>query len=240
VQAACEFLEGQTGEFEKQIEEEMRKAAAAQDFEKAAQLRDALNDLRKTTKRTGKFPRIPYTLPVSINPESDVRELCRELGLSSPPDRIEGFDISNISGTFAVASMVSFWRGRPDRSNYRRFKMKTVAGQDDFACMAETVKRRYSRLVSESKIRSQKSKVEEENQETESKIENPESNLPDLILIDGGKGQLNAACLELEKLGLSNIPIIGLAKEFEEIYRPGESEHTCATLWRPFQAILPL
>ncbi|MEO5802913.1 MAG: helix-hairpin-helix domain-containing protein, partial [Verrucomicrobiota bacterium] len=119
---------------------------------------------------------------------------------------------------------VSFWRGRPDRSNYRRFRMKTVTGQDDFACMAETVKRRYSRLIHESKVQSPKSEVEEGNQETESKIQNPESNLPDLILIDGGKGQLNAACAELAKLGLSKIPIIGLAKEFEEIYQPGESE----------------
>jgi excinuclease ABC subunit C len=224
VLAACEFLEGQTGEFEKQMEDEMKKAALAQDFEKAAQLRDALNDLRRTTKKTEKFPRIPYTLPVSINPESDVRELCRVLNLPNPPDRIEGFDISNISGTFAVASLVSFWKGRPDRSNYRRFKMKTVTGQDDFACMAETVKRRYSRLILESKVHSPKSKVEEGSQETESKIQNPESNLPDLILIDGGKGQLNAACAELVKLGLSKIPIIGLAKEFEEIYQPGESE----------------
>jgi excinuclease ABC subunit C len=250
VLAACEFLEGQTGEFEKQIEDEMRKAAAAQNFEKAAQLRDALNDLRKTTKRTEKFERIPYTLPVAINPESDVRELARVLNLPNPPDRIEGFDISNISGTFAVASMVSFWRGRPDRSNYRRFRMKTVTGQDDFACMAETVHRRYSRLKKEAEEMEKAGKGESEqstseslplsNEITEEKIsprELPPSNeltapwvskptngYPDLILIDGGKGQLNAACTQLAKLGLSHIPIIGLAKEFEEIYRPGESE----------------
>lgn len=226
VLAACEFLEGQTGEFEKQIEDEMRKAAAAQNFEKAAELRDALADLRKTTKRTEKFERIPYTLPVAINPESDVRELARVLNLPNPPDRIEGFDISNISGTFAVASMVSFWRGRPDRSNYRRFRMKTVTGQDDFACMAETVHRRYSRLKKEAEEKEKGGK-----EEWEQEIAGPASPLllfpsapfPDLILIDGGKGQLNAACAELAKLGLNQIPIIGLAKEFEEIYRPGES-----------------
>ena len=69
------------------------------------------------------------------------------LGLPAPPQRIEGFDISNISGTFAVASLVSFKNGRPDRANYRRFKIKTVEGQDDFACMAEVVKRRYTRIL---------------------------------------------------------------------------------------------
>jgi excinuclease ABC subunit C len=132
--------------------------------------------------------------------------------LPGPPERIEGFDISNISGTFAVASMVSFRNGRPDRSNYRRFKMKTVVGQDDFACMAETIRRRYTRVLRE----------RAESEQTGEPQRPPA--LPNLILIDGGKGQLNAACAELAKLGLTNIPVIGLAKEFEEIYRPGESE----------------
>ena len=120
--------------------------------------------------------------------------------MAGPPTRIEGFDISNISGTFAVASLVSFKHGRPDRANYRRFKIKTVEGQDDLASMAEVVGRRYSRLKRESKP------------------------LPDLILIDGGKGQLGMACAELKKLNLEKIPVIGLAKEFEEIYLPGKSE----------------
>lgn len=206
VQAACEFLSGQSTEFEKQLEEEMKKAAAALEFEKAAQLRDALDDLRRTTKKTEKFARVPYSLPVAIDPVRDLAELGSVLGLAAPPDRIEGFDISNISGTFAVASLVSFKAGRPDRSNYRRFRMKTVVGQDDFACMAETIKRRYGRVVREA--------AEEQRP----------ANLPDLILIDGGKGQLNAACDELAKIGLEKIPIIGLAKEFEEIYQPGQSE----------------
>jgi excinuclease ABC subunit C len=110
--------------------------------------------------------------------------------------------------------MVSFWDGKPDRSNYRRFRMKTVVGQDDFACMAETVRRRYSRVLKEST---------ETLPQPESEVKR-RSPFPDLIVIDGGKGQLNAACAELAKLGLQNIPIIGLAKEFEDIYRPGESE----------------
>ena len=90
---------------------------------------------------------MPYTLPLAIDPQHDLTELAKALGLPAPPQRIEGFDISNISGTFAVASLVSFKHGRPDRANYRRFKIKTVEGQDDFASMAEVVKRRYSRLL---------------------------------------------------------------------------------------------
>jgi excinuclease ABC subunit C len=201
VAAACEFLDGQTGEMERELEEQMKKAAAAEEFEKAAQYRDALDDLRQTTQKTKKFPRLPYTLPIALDPGRDLAELARALNLPAPPGRIEGFDISNISGTFAVASMVSFRDGKPDRSNYRRFRMKTVTGQDDFACMAETVRRRYTRLV----------------------VEAP-GGLPDLIVIDGGKGQLNAALGELLPLGLGQIPIIGLAKEFEEIHRPGQAE----------------
>ena len=90
---------------------------------------------------------MPYNLPLAINPQSDLVELAKVLDLPAPPQRIEGFDISNISGTFAVASLVSFKNGRPDRANYRRFKIKTVTGQDDFASMAEVVRRRYSRLA---------------------------------------------------------------------------------------------
>jgi len=90
----------------------------------------------------------------------DLAELGEVLGLPAPPLRIEGFDISNISGTFAVASMVRFKNGRPDRANYRRFKIKTVTGQDDFASMAEVVRRRYTRLLSESKARTPQSKDE--------------------------------------------------------------------------------
>jgi excinuclease ABC subunit C len=188
---------------------------------------------------------VPYNLPLSINPKDDLIELAKILDLPAPPMRIEGFDISNISGTFAVASLVSFKNGRPDRANYRRFKIKTVAGQDDFASMAEVVRRRYTRVLNESKSQSPTSKdeggeaVPQELQtlvgETSRKVrrgipvhdfrpQSPHSNLPDLILIDGGKGQLGMACAELAKLGLGKIPVIGLAKEFEEIYLPEKSE----------------
>ena len=234
VEAGCEFLAGQTDEMETELEAEMKKAAANLEFERAAELRDALEDLRRTTSKTKTFARIPYKLPVAIDPERDLKELGEILGLPGPPSRIEGYDISNISGTFVVSSMVSFWRGKPDRSHYRRFRMKTVEGQDDFASMAETIKRRYSRLLKE--IVTDGPDTDENNETVEPVPEdvpqpaatpdpkNLPPKLPDLILIDGGKGQLNAACKELAKLKLEHIPIIGLAKEFEEIYRPGESE----------------
>jgi len=204
--AACDFLDGQTDEMERELEGQMKKAAQGEDFEKAAQFRDALEDIRRTTQKTRSFPRLPYTLPVALEPQADLAELARILGLPAPPARIEGFDISNISGTFAVASMVHFRDGKPDRSNYRRFRIKTVTGQDDFACMAETVRRRYARLLREAGEAA------------------PAPALPDLIVIDGGKGQLNAAVAELARLGLGGLSVIGLAKEFEEIHRPGEPE----------------
>ena len=222
VKAACDFLEGQCREMKPQLEAEMKKAAAAQDFEKAAELRDLIRDLNQTWKRTEKFARVPYNLPLSINPENDLVELAKVLNLPVPPLRIEGFDISNISGTFAVASLVSFKNGRPDRANYRRFKIKTVAGQDDFASVAEVVHRRYSRLKREAEI-----PAPAPGSEPAASIEGAgpgPSTFPDLILIDGGRGQLGMACAELAKLGLEKIPAIGLAKEFEEIYLPGKAE----------------
>lgn len=265
--AACDFLEGQCREMQEQLEAEMKKAAAAQDFEKAASFRDLLRDLKNTTRRTEKFERIPYTLPVAVAPQSGLEELAAALQLAAPPHRIEAFDISNISGTFAVASLVSFKNGRPDRANYRRFKIKTVAGQDDFASMAEVVRRRYTRLLKES-APAQKSKDDDAGEAVPAELQKlvdetsrrfrtgnrraksedgtpgdvsspivrlPSSgpqttaaawspNMPDLILIDGGKGQLGAAKEELRKIGLENIPVIGLAKEFEEIYLPDRSE----------------
>jgi excinuclease ABC subunit C len=235
VKAACDFLSGQCEEMQEQLGAEMKRAALAQDYERAAQYRDALSDLRQTIRKNKKFERVPYTLPLALDPRTDLAELGRVLGLPAPPARIEGFDISNISGSFAVASLVSFKNGRPDRANYRKFKIKSVEGQDDFASMAEVVRRRYTRLLRESKSGSSNSPThspthspadlsEGVNKRVSGKRVAPPIPLPNLILIDGGKGQLGMACAELEKLGLGRIPVIGLAKEFEEIHRPGESE----------------
>jgi excinuclease ABC subunit C len=142
--------------------------------------------------------------------------------------------------------MVCFKDGVPDKSNYRRYRIRTVEGQDDFASMAEVVRRRYSRILLESKeISPDLAEFNQEPVEDAVKrvgsldrletgsLDNPGTGsveklrterlvrLPDLIIVDGGKGQLNAACRELQRLGLTERPIIGLAKEFEEIYRPG-------------------
>ena len=135
--------------------------------------------------------------------------LQEELGLRNLPRRIEAFDISNIQGTESVASMVSFENNLPDKRNYKQFKIRSVEGSDDFASMAEVVRRRYTRAKEE-------------------------GTLPDLILIDGGKGQLNATLDVLKELGITEPDVIGLAKarsgeegsarEFERMFLPGVEE----------------
>ncbi len=128
-----------------------------------------------------------------------VRALQEDLNLSAPPRRIEGFDISHLGGTETVASLVCFIDGKPAKREYRKFQIKTVDGIDDFASMKEVIHRRYSRVKAEGL---------------------PE---PDLILIDGGKGQLSASVEVMERLGMSHIAILGLAKRLEEVFLPGES-----------------
>ena len=124
-----------------------------------------------------------------------LEELKSVLGLRKLPRRIEGFDIAQLSGKHPVASLVSFYNGNPDKKNYRRFHIKTLGGKvDDYEAIREAVARRYTRVLNES--------LEQ----------------PDLIVIDGGRGQLNAAKGILDALGLAKIPVIGLAKQFEEIF----------------------
>jgi excinuclease ABC subunit C len=127
-----------------------------------------------------------------------VKDLQASLDLADPPDVIECFDISHLSGTAMVGSMVQFRSGVPDKKNYRRYKIRTVEGIDDFASIAEVVKRRYDRLIRE------------------------DAEMPDLIIIDGGKGQLTAAGDTLKELDLT-IPVIAIAKREEEVYIPGET-----------------
>lgn len=258
---ACEFLDGESRELLEQLESEMKSAAEKLDFERAAQIRNMLEDLRRTTKPARRFTR--GSLPSAVDPAADLQALADALLLPGPPHIMECFDISNISTTHVVASMVCFKDGVPDKSNYRRYRIRTVAGQDDFASMAEVVRRRYSRILLETKevapdlAEFNQEPVEDAVKRAQSldklktgpleKLEtglseNPEEGglakqtsgssslprlglerlvrLPDLIIVDGGKGQLSAACRELQRLGLSERPIIGLAKEFEEIYRP--------------------
>ena len=137
-------------------------------------------------------------------------ELQEALGLTEPPNRIEGYDISNLQGTAAAGSMVIFEQGSPNKSLYRKFTIKSVQGQDDFASMEELLKRRFSRW--------------ELSQETAkgpgAKLDRAFGVLPELILIDGGKGQLGRAADVLKSFGLEGkVPIVGLAKRHEEIFR---------------------
>ena len=126
-----------------------------------------------------------------------LKQLQADLHLKNLPMHIECFDNSNIQGTNPVAAMVCFKNGKPAKKEYRKFNIKTVTGPDDFASMYEVVGRRYRRLIEEDLV------------------------LPDLIVIDGGKGQLNAACQALKYLGIyGDVPIIGIAKRLEEIYTP--------------------
>ena len=129
-----------------------------------------------------------------------LKALQRDLHLPAPPRRIDCFDISNIQGADTVASLVVFSDGKPKKSEYRKFKIRTVEGPNDFASMQEVVERRYTRLLQEKSI------------------------LPDLIIVDGGRGQLSSAIEVLSKLKLHTVPIIGLAKRLEEVFLPGQSE----------------
>ena len=267
VAQACDFLEGHSREMIKAVEDEMKKAAEKLDFEKAADLRNMLDDLRRTTKPMRRFTR--HSLPSTIDPINDVQALADALQLPKPVAVMECFDISNISTTHVVASMVCFRNGVPDKDNYRRYRIRTVAGQDDFASMAEVVRRRYSRVLLEAReANPDAAEFSQENpaealeraqrchpERSEGPLEplptpprdatpsdaceiphraSPARDdslgrntqfvrLPDLIIVDGGKGQLSSACRELQRLGLHELPIIGLAKEFEEIYRPGRA-----------------
>ena len=256
VEQACEFLEGKSREMIATLEEEMHKAAEKMDFEKAAELRNMVADLRSTTRPIRRFTR--GSLPSTIDPMADVQALSDALRLPDAPRVMECFDISNISTTHVVASMVCFRDGVPDKNNYRRYRVRTVEGQDDFASMAEVVRRRYSRILLEARVaNSEAAEFSQENaadalarisghpERSEAKSKDPGARpevtaagfldsarndgsfvavrLPDLIIVDGGKGQLSAACRELQRLGLHDLPIIGLAKEHEEIYRPGRA-----------------
>lgn len=222
VEAACEFLDGQSREWITQVESDMKAAAERLDFEKAAQLRNLLEDLKTTTKTMTRFTR--KSLPTTVNPEADLSALKDALGLSRPPRVMECFDISNISSTHIVASMVRFRDGIPDRVGYRKYRIHGTKNQNDFASMAEVVRRRYGRLLREASSRDENAEFNQELPgEAAARVSAGTGTtvIPDLIIVDGGRGQLSSACKELQRLGLHDAEVIGLAKEFEEIYRPG-------------------
>jgi excinuclease ABC subunit C len=137
-------------------------------------------------------------LDASLDIDSALVDLQNTLNLPVLPRTIECFDISNLGVEHVVSGMVTFKDAKPDKKNYRKFKIKTFKGQDDFAAVHEVVTRRYKRQLEE------------------------KSQLPDLVMIDGGAGQVTAAKSALQKLGLQ-LPLIGLAKEREEIYLPDDA-----------------
>jgi excinuclease ABC subunit C len=152
----------------------------------AMAMQNAREELRKRLKERGTGPAL--------------EEIAKILGLKTPPQRIEGFDISHLEGKHPVASLISFKNGIPDKKNYRYFKLRSVIGViDDYAAMREAVRRRYSRLIKEG------------------------TELPDLILVDGGVGQVNAAKGILDELG-ADCALAGLAKKNEEIWLPNAKE----------------
>jgi len=235
MEQACEFLDGRSKNMVGALEEEMRKAAARLDFEKAAELRDMIEDLQKTLRPMRTFERAPNMKVASaIDPIADVKELQEYLRLERPPLTMECFDIANIGTAHCVASMVRFRNGVPDNARYRRYRIRSVDGQNDFMAMSEVVRRRYSRVLLEGRQQlgeedadfTQENpleamrRLEEELPEMDAKARKWVS-LPDLVIIDGGKGQLGVAVQELNILGLHDLPVIGLAKEEEEVYRPG-------------------
>jgi excinuclease ABC subunit C len=228
VEQACEFLDGKSKDLVTALEEEMQHAAARLDFEKAAELRDMVEDFKKTLIPTRTFERGARARVIrSINPMADVQELKELLHLEKAPLVMECFDIANIGTAHCVASMVRFKNGVPDNSNYRRYRIKSVTGQNDFISMAEVIRRRFSRILLEGrKVAGDDAEFSQE--APAEALERLASTtkfvtLPDLVIVDGGKGQLSVAVAELQKLGLHELPIIGLAKEHEEVYRPGES-----------------
>ena len=193
---ACAFLEGKSREWLESVRNEMLSAAGRQEFEKAAELRDIIFALEKTLAKTRNFERTDPTRPV--RDDEALESLQIALHLSSPPLTMECFDISHISGTFVVASMVRFADGRPDKDNYRRFQIKSFIGNDDYRAMEEVVGRRYRRLIEEGKL------------------------FPDLVVIDGGRGQIGAALKAFVALDAMPPAIIGLAKQHETIIFPDE------------------
>ena len=194
-------MEGKKGKLIREMEQQMREASKAMEFEKAARIRDEIAALGKLELRGDATEDVqPHVFSLPIDPKKGLAALRKVLGLPRAPRTVEGVDIAHLGGSDTVASLVSFLDGIPFKQGYRRFKIKSVAGVDDFASMREVITRRFKRLREEDAV------------------------FPDVLLIDGGKGQLNAAMDAFRMLGIEPPTVISLAKQEEEIFRPGESE----------------
>ncbi|OWK41081.1 excinuclease ABC subunit UvrC [Fimbriiglobus ruber] len=193
------ILEGKKGKLLKEMEGHMKEASVALQFEKAARLRDEIAALKRLELRGDVEANVqPEVFP--IDPKKGLVGLRKVLGLAKVPRTIEGVDIAHLGGSDTVASLVAFLDGLPFKPGYRRFKIKSVEGVDDFASMREIVTRRFKRLHDDDSV------------------------FPDILLIDGGKGQLNAALDAFKMLAIDPPCVISLAKQEEEIFRPGQSE----------------
>jgi excinuclease ABC subunit C len=193
------FLDGKKQKLLDELRDDMRQAAQALKYEKAARIRDQLKLLENLSLR-GNLDEHVQPEVFFIDPRKGLAGLQKIFKLPSPPRRIEGVDIAHLSGEETVASLVQFIDGLPFKPGYKRFKIRGVEGVDDFASIREVVSRRFSRLAREGE------------------------SFPDILLVDGGIGQLNAALEALRTIGVSPPFTISLAKQQEEIYVPGEAE----------------
>lgn len=196
VKQACAFLRGETPGLLKEVREAMERAAAEQQFEEAAALRDTWFRLRDVTQQHARVASTPEMK--ADDARAGIAALQSELRLGQLPRIIECCDISNISGTHAVASLVCSVDGLPRPVRYRHYRIRTVHQADDPGMMAEVIRRRLERLAREGGGR------------------------PDLLVVDGGATQLSAVRAELDRLDIRGLPVIGLAKRFEEVYVPGQ------------------
>jgi excinuclease ABC subunit C len=201
-------MEGKKDRLLREMERDMADASAATQFEKAARLRDDISALQNLGLR-GDVSRDVQPEVFPIEPKKGLAGLRKVLGLEKTPRTIEGIDVAHLSGDDMVASLVSFIDGLPFKPGYRRYRIKSVRGIDDFASIREVVSRRFRGAR---RARSASDGTEDERV------------FPDILLIDGGKGQLNAALEALTMLGVEAPCLISLAKREEEIYRPGEAE----------------
>jgi excinuclease ABC subunit C len=193
------FLEGNKAKLLAQMRDEMVAAAKALEFEKAARLRDEIRML-ETLDQRGEIDTHAQPEVFQIDPKKGLVGLRKVLQLKDTPRVIEGMDIAHLGGGQTVASLVQFIDGLPFKPGYRRYKIRDVEGINDFASMHEVVARRYRSLRDSGEV------------------------FPDIVLIDGGKGQLNAALAAFDAIGVERPTVISLAKREEEIYLPGESE----------------
>ena len=208
-------LEGKKQKLLAEMERDMLQASASTQFEKAARLRDEIKALQTLSLR-GDVDKNVQPEVFHIEPKKGLIGLRKVLSLGKTPRIIEGIDIAHLGGQETVASLVCFIDGLPFKPGYRRYRIRSVTGVDDFASIREVVSRRFRQASR--KHKSFRAGSDSDDPRPEEAVD------PDILLIDGGKGQLNAALEVFQMLGREPPCLVSLAKREEEIYRPGESE----------------